>query len=250
MATVAQEDFFARVPKSIVYHPELSGNDVRVYATLSERAGSKRSTWPSVRRISQDIGVSTTTVQRSLDKLEGLGLIEVERSGGRVNRYFLPLVGTVSENDTPPDPVYQKMTRTVSETDTELDQGTRTTSPNGEVRAELFEAFYEFWTGNPYEPGSTIPKIQRQRINSAVGQALEAGITADEVRERGSRYRKEWKDLEATPQALLLHWHRFDGSKVVEWSPEDCRHIAAADRDGDGRLWCPACERYLSGVVA
>ena len=252
---VRQEDFFARVPKTIVYHPELTGNDVRVYATLSERAGSKRATWPSVRRIAEDIGMSPTTVQKSLDKLEELGVVEVERTDGRVNRYYLPVVltvsetgtATVSDSDTAPDGVCQELEQTVSETGTELDPGTRNTSPNGEVHA-LFEAFFEFWTGRKYHPDRPIPKSQRARLNAAVKEASSAGIDPDDVQVRGSRYRREWPKLEATPQALLSNWARFDEPPEPEvFDPDACVHPRVSVIDG--AEWCGVCRRELDRVV-
>lgn len=133
MTSVTQEEYYAKIPKPVVYHPDLSGNDVRVYATLSERAGTKRKAWPGVRRIAKDLHMSTTTVQGALDKLESLQFIEVERMKGMVNRYHLPIPG-VPDSDTPP---YQKLTHTVSDSDTELDQRTK---PK-ELKQQQFENF-------------------------------------------------------------------------------------------------------------
>lgn len=234
-----------------VWDAELPPNHKLVLLAYADAANDDGThSYPGEERVAQMTGYSVSQVRRvTRELIESGRLIRVKRGyRGQRAEYSIPnLKGAQSATHSGGESLANGHRKPSADASPPV--LTRpNTSPNGEVRAELFEAFYEFWTGNPYQPGSTIPKIQRQRINSAVGQALEAGITADEVRERGSRYRKEWKDLEATPQALLLHWHRFDGSKVVEWSPEDCRHIAAADRDGDGRLWCPACERYLVGV--
>jgi hypothetical protein len=245
--TVAQEEYYARVPKPVVYHPDLTGNDVRVYATLSERAGSSRRSWPGVRRIAKDLAMSPTTVQSALDKLEDFKLIEVERSKGMVNHYFLPILG-VSESGTPP---YQNLAQGVSESGTELDQRT-TTPPNGGTSG-LFEAFYEFWTGNPYVTGQTkVPKSMRGRLNAAVKEARDADISAGEVWARGEQYRRTWSDMERTPQALLANWHRFEPYKEVpECDVCDNRGLVAVDADGEYTFWddpessvnvaCPEC---------
>lgn len=256
--TVSQEDFFAKVPKAIVYHPGLTGNDVRVYATLSDRAGTKRSSWPSVRRIAADLGLSATTVQKALDKLEELKLIEVERSGGKVNLYHLPLVGTVSETDTPADwGVYQEMTRTVSETDTELEQGTRR-EPKGSRAALLTDEESTnrigVWTALEEEFGEATTRTARSGRGKVARNLFEAGATYSEIRRRVRAWGRLFPPSNGgrpptlTDHALEKHWGQL-GKLVAdepEWTPESCRHPAAADRDGFGVLWCPACERVVA----
>lgn len=252
--TVTQDEYYAKIPKTVVYHPELTGNDVRVYATLSERAGKSRRSWPGVRRMAADLGVSPTTVQTGLDKLEDLKLIEVERAAGRVNRYHLPLVPTVPDSVTPP---YQELEQGVPDSDTELDQRT-TSSPNGDTNG-LFETFYEFWTDKAYVAGkTTVPKSMRGRINRAVKEAREAGITAGEVWARGEQYRKTWSDMERTPQALLANWHRFEPyAEVPDCDTCGNRGLVALDADGNPTDWddplssvnasCPACGSAVRG---
>jgi len=100
---VSQERSYAQIPLGVLYHPELSGNDIRVYGTLSHRAGTKDHSWPSVRRVAKDLGVSTATVTASLTHLEAAKVVEITRSDGDVNRYHLPLKSGVSEIDTPHD---------------------------------------------------------------------------------------------------------------------------------------------------
>lgn len=96
------------------------------------------------------------------------------------------------------------------------------TEPKGSAeRDDLFKAFFEFWTGRKYAPGLKMPEMERGRINKAVKEALEAGITASEVRARGKVYREKWRDLERSPQALLSSWSLFDRSKTESVLP-DC----------------------------
>jgi hypothetical protein len=87
---VQQERRFAMVPVWVIYHPDLNHADVRVYATLSERAGRKRVAWPGHRRIASDVGMSRSTVQAAIGRLEAAGAVEVEPLRGRSHRYWLP----------------------------------------------------------------------------------------------------------------------------------------------------------------
>ena len=254
---VTQDRFFAQIPKAVVYHPDLTGNDVRVYATLSERAGSRRSAWPGMRRIAADIGLSTTTVHQSIEKLESLKFIEVDRTG-KTNRYHLPVpesdTVTVPESDTLFSGSYQKLTHTVSKSDTELDQGTRDTSSNEDASSELFEAFFEFWMGKPYDSGSKLSASTRGRLNKAVKEALVVGATADDVRRRGEKYRQTWPGMEPSPQGLMANWERFADDRPeavstegrVDPSPDrndptTCRHRAT-----DGGGWCAGCSSQVA----
>lgn len=52
------------------------------FSARSWRGWQAATSRPNVRTIADDIGVSTRTVTRALNELEGLGLIEVERSYG------------------------------------------------------------------------------------------------------------------------------------------------------------------------
>lgn len=138
MESVGQQRFFAIVPVAVIYDHHLKPSDVRVYATLSERAGTKKRAWPGVRRIASDIGCSTTTVSEAVRRLEAAGHIEVDRQKGRSNTYWLPMTG-VPETDTP---AYQELAQGVPETDTELDPGTRRSSSS---------SFQEFHTARSIE---------------------------------------------------------------------------------------------------
>jgi hypothetical protein len=103
-------------------------------------------------------------------------------------------------------------------------------------REGLFKAFFEFWTGRKYKPGQKMPAIERGRINKAVGEAVEAGITEAEVRARGKVYKEKWRDLEVSPQALLANWSKFDRSKPDEEPPCpicDSRRIVGVTVEGE-----------------
>lgn len=124
------------------------------------------------------------------------------------------------------------------------------TSPNGEV-AGMFEAFFEFWLNRPYQPNAWLLKSQRGRINSAVKEAAAAGITADEIRARGERYRRDWPAMERSPQALLTHWARFDGASdpPAPFDPDNCQHPDDRRAVIDAVEYCGACGDEVSHAV-
>lgn len=123
------------------------------------------------------------------------------------------------------------------------------TSPNGD--GALFEAFFEFWQGRPYDSGASLTKSERGRLNQAVKEAHDAGIDPGEVSRRGERYRRDWPAMERTPQALLLHWSRFDGSSdpPAPFDPDNCTHPEDRRAVVDGDEFCGACGEELARVV-
>lgn len=122
------------------------------------------------------------------------------------------------------------------------------TSPKGDG---LFEAFYEFWQGRPYESGVSLTKSERGRINAAAKEAFEAGIGPEQVRSRGERYCRDWPAMERTPQALLLHWSRFDGSSdpPAPFDPDNCQHPDDRRAVVDGSEYCGACGVEFADAV-
>src|SRR5262245_54577883 len=67
---------FAQLPHDIAADPRLTPTDVRVLLALLYWARGKPSCWPSDRSIGLRVGRSVGTVQRSLRRLEALGLID------------------------------------------------------------------------------------------------------------------------------------------------------------------------------
>lgn len=72
--------------------PSITPSTLKVYVALSRRINHKRKNdkvWPDWEQIRKDTGIgSDTTIQRSIEKLEELGLIEVDRTG-KNNSYTL-----------------------------------------------------------------------------------------------------------------------------------------------------------------
>lgn len=81
---------FAAIPEWVLYHPDLSGDDVRVFGVLARYGNDVR---PSRQTIAERIGKSTDTVDRCVGRLTAAGAVRVEaRYEGDTrlpNRYHL-----------------------------------------------------------------------------------------------------------------------------------------------------------------
>lgn len=85
---------FAITPEWILYHSELSGNDVRVFATLDRIAGEDPEGHPRISTLAERCHISSSSVRRSIARLEAVGALRVEPTliDGKItttNRYFL-----------------------------------------------------------------------------------------------------------------------------------------------------------------
>lgn len=84
---------FVKMPVEILERTDLSPSAKLVYGALLDRIGGNGVAWPGVRKLAATCGLSPTTVQDSIRRLEASGLISVERSGGNParasNRYRL-----------------------------------------------------------------------------------------------------------------------------------------------------------------
>src|ERR671917_1879407 len=70
---------FAQVPHDIAADPRLTPVDVRVVAALLYWARGKAAAWPCDASIASRVGRSVSTVQRSLRRLQALGLVQREQ---------------------------------------------------------------------------------------------------------------------------------------------------------------------------
>lgn len=69
---------------------KLTGIDGWVYACIcAHAAGGSGIAWPGRKRIAEGVGCALSTVSRSVGRLEAVGLIRVDRSHNRVNRYHV-----------------------------------------------------------------------------------------------------------------------------------------------------------------
>lgn len=75
---------------AVLFHPEVSGNVYKVYCGLSSFANNQtQKAFPSTRTLAMRLNMSRTTVIRSLEALETIGAVSIERPGGVHNIYFL-----------------------------------------------------------------------------------------------------------------------------------------------------------------
>jgi len=102
-----------KIPCDIMQRKDLSSSAKLVYVAIVDRMGTNNQSWPGVRRISLDAGVTTRTVVMAVRQLEKFGLLVVEKAHGRTNRYQL---STVEEINTPA--VLESSTASGEETNT------------------------------------------------------------------------------------------------------------------------------------
>ena len=86
---------FARIPYSLVFHPEITLADLQVFAALHRHRGQRRRTWISVKLLAQETGLHPQTVKKALHSLKQFGFITVEgrTNRRRVNIYLVHLDG-------------------------------------------------------------------------------------------------------------------------------------------------------------
>lgn len=104
------------------------------------------------------------------------------------------------------------------------------------------------WTALEELFGEVQTKTERSGRAKVARSLHGAGATYSEIHLRRKAWAKLYPEATCTDFALERHWARL-GRHVKDtpkWTPESCTHQAAADRFGDGDLWCPACERVVS----
>ncbi|HEY7035095.1 MAG TPA: hypothetical protein VH482_27390, partial [Thermomicrobiales bacterium] len=97
---------FAAIPEWVLYHPDLTGDDIRVFGVLARHGNDIR---PSRQTIADAIHKSPDTVDRCISRLRKAGAVAVERRyEGETrlpNRYFLagdsPAEGSRNDAATP-----------------------------------------------------------------------------------------------------------------------------------------------------
>ena len=78
---VDRSEGFFRLPND-VFRIQLDAYEFKLYAYLVCRAGARGECWPSIPTMSEQLGMSKTTVQKKLKELEDRGFIEIENKSG------------------------------------------------------------------------------------------------------------------------------------------------------------------------
>lgn len=75
---------------AVLFHPEINGNTYKVYCGLSSYSNNQtQKAFPSTRTLSSRLHMARNTVLKSLETLEHIGAISVDRVKGEHNIYFL-----------------------------------------------------------------------------------------------------------------------------------------------------------------
>ncbi len=84
---------YAMIPEWVIYHPDLTGSDVRVYAVMARMADAEGRCYPKADTVASRLGVSDDTVRRSVARLEAAGALRVTPkmgpNGYRANDYLI-----------------------------------------------------------------------------------------------------------------------------------------------------------------
>jgi biotin operon repressor len=79
---------FAQIPDVLLFS-SLTSNAKVVFAALHKYSTLPKGAIPSHERLSQDLGLSVSTVRRSIDELKGSGFLMVTRRHGTSSMYTL-----------------------------------------------------------------------------------------------------------------------------------------------------------------
>lgn len=228
-----------------------------VLFVLADYADAEWSSFVGQKRLAAEAEVGERSVRRLLAELEGRGLIRRERryreDGYRTSDRTVLVVDAIASL---PATVAAK---TLPATDDTLTgQGlaaqeppVEPREPNGSRASKLTDEESTnrigVWTALEDLFG-TPAETDRKLRGKVLRSLLRADATHSEVHRRAKAWPKLFPEARLTPTALEKHWGQL-GKLVAdapEWTPESCAHPAAADVEGDGSLWCPACERAVS----
>lgn len=206
------------------------------YADAAEHDGTE--IWPGWERIAKMTGYSRSTVARLTAKLLKSGVLVQVSEGRRGSRatYLIdlkhPTLKAIEDETLSPELGYQDETLSPETKEVrvsrvrplpsyEAEESFLRKPKRSQIHRENFSAFYAFERGETYSPDAPLTESEQYRINGAAKEATKAGITADEIRERGERYRAAWT-VARTAQGLLRNWGTFSVEAVE--AEAACRH--------------------------
>lgn len=224
---------FAAIPEWVLYHPDLKGNDIRVFGVLARHAPNIK---PSVQRIAALAQCSEQTVRNSRAALVKVGAIHVEEGftdEGRqtTNIYHLAGDSPIKQPQEPTPTSPQEPTPEGEQQEAEvLLRSTTATAVSGRTRPQqdaLFQAALHA-CGLNYDD---LSKSERVTIGTAISD-LPLSAKPEDFPARVRNYRKHFgKDVALTPHALCKWW----GQTAKPPKREDDQEAAQAARRAAAR---------------
>lgn len=178
--------------------------------------------WPSVATLARYANVSERQVQRVLKQMESAGHISIRRQRGgtadtpndrRPNLYKVVMSGVTH---TSPRQVAMGVVDALRD-DVGVADGVTPMSPEPSFEPSIKKT-RTARRANPlwdtivdvcrYDVKG-LTKSEQGRVAKAVSELKQVGASPDDVRARAEQYRKEWPEVELTPQALTSNWSRF-----------------------------------------
>lgn len=236
----------------------LSRGDLAVLHSIASRLGEDGTAWPGFGRLASDTKLHRSTVERSIDRLEGCGYLLRESGGiGRSNRYWLTsrvdATGTSSGNATTPSSADATGTSSADATGcaaTSSVDATGVVAPTrlgvvAPTRPELYplnqstelvqedispepvqppaDRFSEFWSIYPRREAkaSAVKSWRKHKLDREAERIIE------DVRKRIADP-GQWNDPKFTPlPASYLNGRRWED----EWQPQRKQHAGQLERD-------------------
>lgn len=253
MASVVNEltaqVYWAQVPEWVLLSP-VSDRAVRLYGLLARRAGAGGTCFPSRRWLADAMRCSTASVDRALEELVDAGAVRKEPQfrdkRQTVNLYtILAMSARVTTplltGEAPPLLTGDEQ----KESHREESQEPLAAAPRERKTDPLFEAVCQTcgidWT-------RPLTSSARGRINKAVKELRDAGVTPDLVPSAGKAYRRKFPNAELTPTALAANWATLAAEvkpAKKAWSETNWCQQCGQDADDiyHGEL-CDAYQRY------
>lgn len=250
MPDVTVEKRFAIVPEWIVFHPDLSGNAVRVYAVLARRGDGKGECFPSYARIGKDCGFSPKTAKRCIQELVDASAVVKKRrrgdDGAPTSNLYVVMVSDPADRKGGGDNADPTRVTHDPPGDTDDPRGgvtddRRVGSPVSPERKPLNESHSEELpdqgpadtdAGPTHQQvvdrlvavcGLTLPltKAEGGRLGKAARGIRPVIDHLDVIDAKAAGYRRKWPDIDLTPTALESNWSQVDADRTPVADPHD-----------------------------
>lgn len=212
----------------VLHHSPLSGADKLVLLGIANHADSEgRNAWPAIATLARYANITERSAQRAVRRMVDEGHLRVRRQRGgtadtpndrRTNLYEVVMNGvtqmsprqeTIPVVDTSRDDAGVGYGVTLVSPEPSLEPSIRKTR-SARVPNPLWDAVVD---ACGYDAGR-LTRSEQGRVAKAVSELKAIDATPDDVTVRARAYRKEWPEVELTPQALTANWSRFADRKA------------------------------------